>query len=319
MPQVMPAEWEPHARCLMAWIGDDMVSTRLTTAVKVDYGLVARAIVRFEPLLVVASPEYGKEAAAYCRGAEVIEHELQGFYLRDSGPSLVRKDDGTLAAVDFLFNGWGGGTPNATVGEAIAKHLKIERQPVPLVLEGGSFTVNGQGALIAVEPTVLHENRNPGATRTVFEAAFKEFLGVDMTVWLPNGLVEDRTGGHVDNVAAFIGLNTVAVQTTTRGDPNHNRLERNREMLEQAGFETVALPTVYRQWAGRRIALPYVNFYLGNGCAIVPLALQPSDDEAIATLEKALPDREVVGVPATNLWRRGGGPHCITQQQPQDQ
>jgi agmatine deiminase len=72
----------------------------------------------------------------------------------------------------------------------------------------------------------------------------------------------------------------------------------------------------YRQWAGRRLALPYLNFYLGNGCVIVPLACLPEDEEGLARLREVFPDREVVGVPATNLARRGGGAHCITLQLP---
>jgi agmatine deiminase len=314
----MPAEWEPHARTYMAWTGDQMVATRLETAVKVDYGLVAKEIVRFEPLTVVVEPGFRADAAAYCPDAEILEHPLEDSYLRDSGPLFVRKPDQSLAAVDFLFNGWGAGEPLGTVGEAVAKHARAEHQPVPLVLEGGSISTNGEGTLIVVEPTVLHANRNANATRAVFEAAFAQFLGIGRTIWLEHGLIEDRTGGHVDNVAAFIGPHRVACQTTEHSDPNHPALERNREMLEAAGLETIPLATAYRQWAGRRIALPYVNFAFVNGGLIVPLALAPTDAEAIETLQNALPDREVIGVPATNLWRRGGGPHCITQQQPSD-
>jgi agmatine deiminase len=314
----MPAEWEPHARTYMAWTGDQMVATRLETAVKVDYGLVAKEILRFEPLTVVVEPGFKADAAAYCPGAEILEHPLEDSYLRDSGPLFARKADGTLAAVDFLFNGWGGGEPLGTVGEAIAADAHAEHQPVPLVLEGGSISANGEGTLIVVEPTVLHANRNLDATRAVFEAAFAQFLGIERTIWLEHGLIEDRTGGHVDNVAAFIGRNRVACQTAPHPDPNHPTLERNRDTLHQAGLETIALPTAYREWAGRRIALPYVNFAFVNGGLIVPLALAPTDAEAIETLKNALPDREVIGVPATNLWRRGGGPHCITQQQPSD-
>ncbi len=202
------------------------------------------------------------------------------------------------------------------MGEGIAAHAGVERIPVPLVLEGGSITVDGQGTMITVEPTVLHANRNDNATRTLFETAFREYLGVRRTVWLEHGLLEDRTGGHVDNVALFIGPNTVACQTTAPGDPNHARLSANLAALKAEGFDTVELPTPYRQWAGRRIALPYVNLYLGNGCAIVPLAGAPTDAAALQALKHALPDREIVGVPASNLWRRGGGPHCITQPQP---
>ena len=76
----MPAEWEPHARTYMAWTGDQMVPTRLETAVKVDYGLVAKEIVRFEPLTVVVEPGFTADAAAYCPGAEILEYSLEDSY-----------------------------------------------------------------------------------------------------------------------------------------------------------------------------------------------------------------------------------------------
>ena len=218
----MPAEWEPHACTYIAWTGDQMVATRLETAVKVDYGLVAKAILRFEPLTVVVEPGFAADAAAYCPGAEILEHALEDSYLRDSGPLFARKADRTLAAVDFLFNGWGAGEPLGTVANAIATHAHVEHQPVPLVLEGGSITADGQGTLIVVEPTVLHANRNPDATRAMFEAAFAQFLGIERTIWLEHGLIEDRTGGHVDNVAAFIAPEPRRVpDRRTPGDPNH--------------------------------------------------------------------------------------------------
>jgi agmatine deiminase len=319
---VMPAEWEPHERCLLAWVGADLVSTRLITAAKLDYALVARAIAEFEPVVMFARPGFGREAAAYCGSAvEVVELPFGEAWVRDAGPFFVRRD-GELVAVDFLFNGWGTTVPPSahgeTAGASVAEWIGLERVPVPLVLEGGAVTTDGDGTLIAVESTVLHERRNPGVSRAELEDAFREFLGIERTIWLEHGLLEDGTGGHVDNVAAFVAPGRVLCQTVRdEDDPNHARLEANRRRLEAAGLEVVELDVLpYRQWAGRRLALPYLNFYLGNGCVIVPLACLPEDEEGLARLREVFPDREVVGVPATNLARRGGGAHCITLQLP---
>lgn len=320
---VMPAEWEPHERCIMAWVGADLASSRLLTAVKKDCALVARAVSDFEPVLMVAGPGFGAEAAAYCGPAvDVVELPLGEAWLRDSGPIFVRRDRTDLVAVDFLFNGWGTTLPatahGETIGAGLAEWLGLERVAVPLVLEGGAVTTDGEGTLIALEPTILDERRNPGVSRATCETAFREFLGAERTIWLEHGLREDRTGGHVDNVAAFIAPGRVLCQTVKdRDDPNHARLEANRVALEAARLEVVELDVLpYRRWAGRRIALPYLNFYLGNGCVIVPLACLPDDREGLAQMRSVFPDREIVGVPATNLARRGGGAHCITQQQP---
>jgi agmatine deiminase len=323
MKVVTPAEWEPHERCLIAWPGVDLVSSRLITAAKADYALVAKAISDFEPVLVVAQPGFAPEARAYCGSAlDVVELPLGEAWLRDSGPIFVRRGGTELVAVDFLFNGWGTTLPAAKhdepVGTSLAEWLGIERIAVPLVLEGGAVSTDGEGTLIAVERTILDERRNPGASRAECEAVFREFLGSERTIWLEHGLLEDRTGGHADNVAAFVSPGRVLCQTVAdRHDPNYARLEANRRTLEAAGLDVVALDVLpYRQWAGRRIALPYLNFYIGNGCVIVPLACLPSDPEGLAQVRSVFPGREVVGVPATNLARRGGGAHCITLQQP---
>ena len=322
MNVVTPAEWEPHERCIISWPGADLVSRRLITAAKTDYAHVARAIADFEPVLVVARPGFGPEAAAYCGpGIDVVELPLGEAWLRDSGPIFTRRRD-ELVGVDFLFNGWGETLPAASHGEAIgaslAEWLGFDRVTAPIVLEGGAVGADGEGTLIAAEPTILDERRNPGVTRVECEAAFRDFLGIERTIWLEHGLLEDRTGGHVDNVAAFVAPNRVLCQTVRdRDDPNHARLEANRVVLEIAGLEVVELDVLpYRQWAGRRIALPYLNFYVGNGCVIVPLACLPSDPEGLAQVQSVFPDRKVVGVPATNLARRGGGAHCITLAQP---
>jgi agmatine deiminase len=250
-----------------------------------------------------------------------VELPFGEAWLRDSGPIFARRE-GELLAVDFLFNGWGTTLPPAahgeTAGAGVAEWLGLERVAVPLVLEGGAVTTDGEGTLIAVESTTLHERRNPGLSREGLESAFRQFLGIERTIWLEHGLLEDRTGGHVDNVAAFLAPGRVLCQTVTdRDDPNHARLEANRQVLEAAGLEVIALDVLpYRPWAGRRLALPYLNYYLGNGCAIVPLACLPEDEEGLARLREVFPEREVVGVPATNLARRGGGAHCITLAQP---
>jgi len=326
---LMPAEWEPHERCIVGWPGVDLVSTRLITAVKTDYALVARAISDFEPVLMVARPGFGSEARAYCGpGVEVVELPLGEAWLRDSGPILVRKGRAGLIAVDFLFNSWGTTLPatahDEPVGASLAGWLGLERVVVSLVLEGGAVSTDGEGTLIAAEPTIRSENRNPGVPRATFETAFREFLGIERTIWLEHGLLEDRTGGHIDNVAAFIAPGRVLCQTVkNRDDPNHPRLEANRMALEAAvdargrRLEVIELDVLpYRQWAGRRLALPYLNFYVGNGCVIVPLACLPDDREGLRQLQAVFPDREIVGVPATNLARRGGGAHCITLHQP---
>jgi agmatine deiminase len=245
--------------------------------------------------------------------------------MRDAAPLFVR-DGPNVVAVEFAFNRWGSAGPQraSNAGEKLARVLGVGHRSVPMVLEGGAITTDGAGTLIAAAPTVLAPDRNPGLSRAQAERIFSEELGIDKTIWFEHGLVEDLTGGHVDNVAAFVGRGRVLCQTVDdRDDPNFDRLAANRDTLAAATdargqrLEVVELDLLpYRDWAGRRIALPYVNAFVGNGCVVVPLALADSDDQALRLLREIYPGREVVGVPATNLARRGGGPHCITQHVP---
>lgn len=296
----------------MAWSGRDLVSTRVLSEAKRDRSAIARTLAEFEPVLMLAHPGFGREAEAYCGGAvDVLEVPLGDAWLRDSGPIFGLRD-GDVVAVDFQFNSWGQQLPPyvGSIGDRISRRLGIPRVAVPLVLEGGSITVDGAGALIAVEAALLNENRNPGVAKEAFEAAFRDFLGAERTIWIPHGLVEDETDGHVDNVAVFVSPGRVLCQTVRdESDPNHERLSANRAALEQAGLEVVDFDLPTRP-------APYLNFYVGNGCVLVPTTGAPSDREALAGIREHFPGREVVGVPGAVLAVGGGGVHCITLEQP---
>ncbi len=298
----MPAEWSPHERCFMGWPGRDQVPTKLIAGARLAHAEVARVLARFESVLMVVHPGFGRQAAAACGpDVEVLEIPLGTAWLRDAAPIFTVRGTG-LAAVDFAFNSWGERVPpyRGSIGDRICRRFTIPRIPVPLVLEGGSIAADGAGTLIAVRSSILNENRNPGRTRADFEDAFRRYLGAERIVWLPRGLPDDATDGHADNIVVFVGPGRVLCQTTP---------PENRPLLEQAGLEVIDfdLPTQ---------PVRYLNFYAGNGCVIVPLAGTRSDRKALVRIREVFPDREVVGVPGLALAAGGGGIHCITQQQP---
>ena len=319
----LPADWEPHARCLMAWPGYGVRPKDLSPAAKRDFALVAQAISEFEPVVMLADPGFGAEAESACgTRVEVVEIKFDDVFIRDSGPLFAVRERKQLVAVDFRFNMWGSKRVRreryASTGKALAEWLGAPRVEAPFILEGGSVTTDGQGTLIVVETSVLNENRNPEIEREEIEASFAEHLGIERTIWLEHGLVEDLTDGHADNVAVFVGPGRVLCQTVTDPeDANASRLEANRTTLQAAGLEVIELPAIsYAEFRGNRIVLPYLNAFVGNGCVVVPLAGASADEEALATLREIWPGREVVGVPGETLARVGGGVHCITQQVP---
>ena len=328
----MPAEWTPHERCLMAWPTRPELWHGQYEAARAEYAAVAQAIARFEPVLMVAAPGLGDDARRQCGpNVEVIELPIDDSWLRDSGPIFVMDSDGARTGVDFRFNAWGERSfPYADDDRFPARilaHLGIPRHPVEMVLEGGSITVDGEGTLITTEQCLLNPNRNPSLSREQIEDTLRQALGVEVIIWLPFGLAEDSfTDGHVDGVCAFVRPGAVLLQTVAdRSDPNWDRLEANRRVLQQshdaAGrpIEILEMPYLgHAEVGGRRVRVPSLNFYIANGGIIAPTAGVSTDDAMLARIADAFPDREVVPVPARVIGFGGGGIHCITQQVPKE-
>jgi agmatine deiminase len=319
-----PAEWEPHERTVMGWPCRLELWGEAIEQARADYAAVANAIAAFEPVTMIANPgEDPARARAACGdGVEIVELPLDDSWLRDCGPIYVYGDDGRRIAVHFRFNAWGEKFPlwdrDAAVGGLIAERLGDEVRPAPIVLEGGSILTDGAGTLLTTEQCLLNPNRNPSLAREEIERALRDHLGVERIVWLGRGLVEDRdTDGHVDLIASFVRPGQALLQTVDPGNPNYENCEENRARLHAAGIDVVELPYLpYDTVAGETIAASYLNFYLCNGAAVVPVSGAPTDPAALAIIDRAYPDREVVPVPGAVLAYGGGGPHCITQQVP---
>jgi agmatine deiminase len=328
----MPAEWAPHERTLIAWPqreeawrGATIEQARDATA------RVVEAIAAFEPVTLVADPAQAKDAKRRLprRGVELLALPLDDSWLRDSGPLIVTGSDGggvTRAGIDFRFNAWGEAfaphDKDAQAARLLLEHLGIERFASPLVLEGGSIAVDGAGTLVTTEQCLLNPNRNPLLNRQDVEEELRLQLGVERIVWLGRGLVEDAdTDGHVDNVCVFLEPGRVLLQAAVDAeDPNAPAAEENARRLAAAGLAVERwelLPRATRE-DGSVVAIPYLNLYLCNGAAIVPLGEQDADmdAEALRRLGELLPGREVVGVPGLVLALGGGGVHCVTQQVP---
>jgi agmatine deiminase len=330
----MPAEWEPHERCLMAWptpTRTELWGPHYIHA-EASFAAVAHAIGRFETVLMVARPEDAGAARSYCgREVEVVEMPIDDSWLRDSGPIFLRGSNGQLAAADFEFNSWGRKylpfDLDATIGERLCRHLGVPRYAAPMVLEGGAITVDGQGTLITTESCLLHPSRNPHLSQTEIEDVLKAYLGVTKVIWLKSGLgleEDPDTDGHVDGVAAFVGPGRVLLHMVRdREHPDYESLAENRRRLETTDALGRELEVCEFDLRSRPVTLGetplvenYVNSYMANGAMIVPTSGTGDDEAALEQLRQIVPEREVVGVPAPVIAYGGGGVHCITQQVP---
>jgi agmatine deiminase len=326
----MPAEWASHDACWMAWPCRDSLWGDGLEAARTAYAEVAQAIAGFEPVTMLVPAEDLEGAAARCgAGVRCQALPLDDSWMRDSGPTFVVDGKGGLAGVDWRFNAWGEKflpfDQDALVAERLLAQLSVRRFAAPLVLEGGSIHVDGEGTLLTSEECLLNPNRNPDLDRAAIEALLCDYLGVEAFVWLGQGLDKDDTDGHVDNIACFVRPGVVmAVTCDDPADPNHAILADNLSRLAKArdakgrALEVIELPLPReaRYLDGQRLALSYVNYYIANGGIVMPSFGDANDGLALEIVSKAFPDRKVVQVPAGAILAGGGGIHCITQQQP---
>lgn len=335
---VMPAEWAPHERTWTAFPTPNdtfgPAGSETLARARRAWSAVARTVARHEPVTAVAAPADADTARAMLgRGVGVVTTPLDDAWLRDSGPTFVHRPDGTVAAVDWVFNGWGAQEWAAWehdrhVGRFVAAQAGAPVVPSTLVNEGGGFHVDGDGTVLLTETVQLDPGRNPGATKEQVEAEIHARLGTTRAIWLPRGLTRDYaefgTRGHVDIVAAFAGPGTVLVHR--QEDPRHPDFEVSRQIrsvLEEAvdargrrlRVVDVPAPTVLEA-DGELVDWSYINHYVVNGAVVLCAFDDPNDDVAAGILRQAYPGRAVELVDARDVFAFGGGIHCITQQQP---
>ncbi|WP_017938128.1 agmatine deiminase [Zestomonas thermotolerans] len=352
----MPAEWEPHSQTWMIW-PERPDNWRLGgKPAQAAFTAVAKAIARFEPVTVCVSAGQYENARARLDDPRirVVEISSDDAWVRDTGPTFVIDDQGSVRGVDWTFNAWGGldgGLYASWVrdDQVASKILEVERcdryRTEGFVLEGGSIHVDGEGTLITTEECLLNRNRNPQLSREQIETVLREHLAVDTIIWLPEGLYNDETDGHVDNFCCFVRPGEVLLAwTDDPADPNYPRCQAALRVLEQArdargrSLQVHKLPipgplyATAEECAGVdrvagsqprdpsvRLAGSYVNFLIVNGGIIAPRFDDPKDAEAEAILRRVFPEHEVVMVPGREILLGGGNIHCITQQQPAPQ
>ena len=296
---------------------------------------VANAIARFEPVTRLAAPRTTERAAAMCGpGVVVIEQAIDDSWFRDSGPIYVLDDAGDRVATDWNFNSWGEKflpyADDAAAAERFAARRGDPVRSIDMVFEGGSITGDGDGTLVTTTQCLMQPNRNPTLTQVEIEAMLRAELGAERTIWLPYGLaLDDDTDGHVDNIAAFAAPGRLVLQGCD--DPDEDdwlRLDVDRRVAQGAvdargrAIDVVTVPVlpfaeIDRGEGTERVAVPYLNYYLGNGFVLVPTCGHPADADMVVLIAEQYPGREAIALEVGAILAGGGGGiHCITQQLP---
>ena len=316
-------EWSSHEA---VWIGfpsdrelwvEDLAPAQKEVAA---FAAAVHAGGKGERVLLVAADEVAANVARRLAPfADVIVEAFGDIWLRDTGPILLGSGKARKAQ-GFGFNGWGAKYDlpgDDTIGERLAGAAGLPYAKAGWILEGGAIDGDGSGTVITTEQCLLNPNRNP-FTRDEVEERLLADLGVERVVWLGEGLANDHTDGHVDNLARFVAPGRVAIPTPAKDDPNEAVYKDAARRLKAARLDIVTLPSPGRVLSDEGDIIPasYMNFYIGNAAVLVPQYGAPNDKAAVAVVQALFPDRKAVGIRADHVLTGGGSFHCISQQIP---
>ena len=274
-----------------------------------------------EVRLLVRDEENRAHAAALCSASVKLEVRRYGdVWLRDTGPLVVQRGGAPLAK-RFGFNGWGGkylmdGDPE--IGAELARDAGLEIETGDWVLEGGALDCDGTGLVVTTEQCLLNPNRNPDLSCADIEQRLARDLGFDRVLWLGDGLINDHTDGHVDNLARFVAPGVLAVpRATGADDPNAAIYAEAWARAEAFGLSLREVPSPGRiETDGRIEPASYMNFAITTRLVVVPTYGSPHDADGVAAIAELFPDRDVVGIMADAVLAGGGSFHCASQQMP---
>ncbi|AHF58261.1 agmatine deiminase [Spiroplasma eriocheiris] len=346
----MPAEWEPHDQCWMIWPERTDNWRQGGKPAQRAYATFANTIAKYEKVTMLVSYQQFEHARNLLgENVRVIECSNDDAWMRDVGPTIVKNKNGQIRGVDWIFNAWGGllgglyfpWDKDDAIAQKTCEILNIDYYRPDFVLEGGSIHTDGERTLFTTEECLLNKNRNPHLTKEQIEENLKSFCGVDKVIWLPFGVYNDETNGHVDNMLHVVAPGHVLLTwTEDKDDPQYERSQaayqiltttldaKGREIkvtklhqpgplfIEPVEADDIDLSNTMARAEGLRMPASYANFYIANQAIILPIFGDKYDDLAITTLQTVFPNHKIEPIMAREILLGGGNIHCITQQQP---
>lgn len=335
---IFPAEWAVQSGVQLTWPHAQTDWHPYLDEITQTYLQLAEAITRHERLLVVTpQPNEVRQMLAEHLSAEgmsqvrIAPAESNDTWARDHGAITLWGEDGAHL-LDFRFNGWGEKF-QWQHDNAITAHLC--RQGVlhgkredhdDFVLEGGSVESDGRGTVFTTSQCLMAPHRNDPLTRQQIEQQLCHRLHAQRVVWIDHGhLVGDDTDGHIDTTVRVAPHDTLLyVQCTNKEDEHYADFlameEQLRTLVNNQGepYRLIPLPMADAIWLdGERLPATYANFLIINGAVIYPTYQQEANDQAAAkALQRAFPDRELIGVDSRIIIRQHGSIHCLTMQYP---
>jgi agmatine deiminase len=321
---LMPPEWHPQD---VLWIGFPHIAEEWSGVIdraQEQIAAFASAVAETGQAvrLVVRDEANAARARSLASAKVTLERRVYGdVWLRDTGPLVVTDGQGQRAARLFGFNGWGGKylmPGDQEIGADLAQSVGLSATRADWVLEGGALDGDGTGLVATTEQCLLNPNRNPHLSREDLELRLSRDLGYDRVLWLGDGLINDHTDGHVDNLARFVAPNRLALpRATGADDPNAAIYADAAARARAIGVEVAEVPSPGRiESDGMIQPASYMNFVITTHAVIVPVFGSPHDADGVAAIAALFPGRETIGLMADAVLAGGGGFHCSSQQLP---
>lgn len=335
----MPGEWEKHSAVWLAWPYDNTTFPDFIPEIEKSFCQIIKSLEGSEKVnLIVLEDSKEKIYKILCDfglnmdNINFFTEDYADVWTRDYTPvTLLNKTNNKKAFVKWDYDAYGKiddpyFTDLKKDNEVFNKYLILSKYDVfrpGIVLEGGAIESNGDGVLMTTEQCLL-ENRNPNLTKEENEKYLKDFLGINTIIWLKNGLMNDHTDGHIDEIARFVNKNTIiCAYEDDSNDENFPILDENFNILNTSlsangeKFNIIKLPMPHLYYSnGEKAPVSYANFYIGNSVVIMSLFNDKNDEKAKEIIQSLFPNHKIIGIDCTKIIYGGGAIHCMTMQQP---
>ena len=320
-------EWYEHQYCLIAWPCNKDLYGKIINKAKDEVANVINEIAKTEHVIVLSNKEDINEIQNKTdhKNIDIIECKLDDSWMRDIAPIFYNEDE-KLKSISFEFNGYGKYPDylnDNKISKFISNYLNIPTKISDLVIEGGAITYDDKKNLFSTKNVIFNKNRKQKHNSEYIIKELKLLFDLNYIFLFENGLMEDDTDGHVDNLLCPIGKNQYLIATTHKLDPNYEILEKNKADLikffrdTNQTFDLIEVPLPTRKKINNKnIISSYINFYFSKNKIILPKFNVKEDNEVKLIFEKLFPNREIMMLETENINYGGGNIHCITMNVP---
>lgn len=336
----LPAEWEKHSAVWLAWPYDNTTFPNLIPEIEKIYCQIIKSLEDSEEVNLIVLDHDKERIKNKLRDFGILINNIIFYpkdyvdvWTRDYTPmTLINKKENKYAFVKWIYDAYGKShdpyfvdlLKDNKVFDDILNGSKNEIFRPGIVLEGGAIDSNGDGTILTTEQCLLNSNRNPELNKNQNEEYLKNFLGVDNIIWLKDGLINDHTDGHIDEIARFTSSDTiVCAYEDDKNDPNFSILDNNYKILENAvdkngnKFKIIKLPMPHMNYNnGEKAPVSYANFYIGNSVILMSFFNDNNDEKAKKIISSLFKNHKIIGIDCSKVIYGGGAIHCITMQQP---